>query len=183
MKRYLKSTGNLLRLLMVAMLLSTCALQEMELSFETIEKEVVPRGVLQGTEVVTAEGYEEKEPKLIVVTTLDEVPSLNPNLSPDARPKLSNTDFDAYFVIAVFQGWKAVLDYEVRIERITYLDETVKVFAKFVEPAEGQMLHPAASSPYHVVRVEKPQELAGKEVRFILVANDQEVASEMHRLP
>ena len=182
MKRLSKSIGSLLSLLVMAMLFSACVQRQVELSFETIEKEVIPRGVLQGTEVVTAEWYEEKEPKLIIVTALDEVPSLNPNLSPDARPKLSDTDFDSYFVIAVFQGWKAVLDYEVRIERITYLDETVKVFARFVEPAEGQMLHLAASSPYHVARVEKPQKLAGKEVRFILVANDREVVSEVHRL-
>lgn len=175
MKRGLKSMGSLLSLLVMVMLLSACVQRQVELSFETIEKEV-------GTKL-GVERYEEKEPKLVIVATFDEISSLSPNISPDARPELNNTDFDAYFVIAVFQGWKAVYDYEVRIERIAYLDETVKVFADFVEPTEGQMLHLAASSPYHVVRVEKPQNLAGKEVQFILVANGQEIASEIHRLP
>ncbi len=167
--------GSLLSLLIVVMLLNACVRQQVELSFETIEKEV-------GTKL-GVERYEEEEPKLVIVATSNEIPSLSPNISPEARPELSNTNFDAYFVVAVFQGWKAVYDYEVRIERIAYLDETVKVFAEFIEPTEGQMLHPAESSPYHVVRVEKPQELASKEIRFILVANGQEVASEVHRLP
>ena len=170
MKRCLKSVPSLTILLVVVMLFSACVQQEVDLLFETIEEEKL--GV-----------YEAKEPKLVVVATLDEAPLLSPNLFPEARHELSNTDFGAYFVIAVFQGWKPVLDYEVRIERIAYLGETIKVFAEFVEPAEGQMLHPVESSPHHVVRVEKPQDLAGKEVRFILVASGQEIASEMHRLP
>jgi hypothetical protein len=175
MRRCLKSTPGLLNPLIVVMLFSACIRQEVDLSFETIEKEV-------GTKL-GVERYEEKEPKLVIVSTFDDIPSLSPNISPEAQPELNNTDFGEYFLIAVFQGWKAVYDYEVSIERIAYLGETVKVFAEFVEPTEGQMLHPAVSSPYHVVRVEKPQELAGKEVRFILIANGQEVTSEMHRLP
>jgi len=175
MKSLWKLIGSLLILMVVAMLLSTCVQQEAELSFETIEKEVGTR--------LGAQRYEAKEPKLVIIATLDEVSSLSPSLSPEARPELSNIDFSSYFVIAVFQGLKAVYDYEVCIDRITYLDETVKVFTKFVEPTEGQMLHPAQSSPYHVVRVEKPQNLAGKEVQFMLVANGREVASEMRRLP
>lgn len=183
MKRRSRSVGGLLGLLAAAMLLSACIQRNVDLSFETIDKGLVPRGVSQGEEIVSSKRYEEKEPKLVVIATIDEVPSLSPYVFPLARPELDNTDLRAYFVIAVFQGWKPILDYEARIERIVYRDRTVRVFAEFVEPVEGQMMHPAASSPYHVVRVEKPAQLAGREVRFILVANGQEIASETRQLP
>ena len=177
MKSYLKSTFRLLSLLVATTLFSACILQQAELPIETIEKEW--RGILAG-----AEPYWEEEPKMVIVASSDEISLLNPYISPQARPDLSNTDFGAYFIVAVFQGRKrsGAGDYEVNIERIVHSGDTVKVYARFKDRT-GQFENLAESSPYHVVRVTKPAELAGKEVQFILIANDQEIVKEMHRFP
>ena len=60
-------------------------------------------------------------------------------------------------------------------------DKAVKVYARFEEP--GNLVHPMESSPYHVVRVEKPQEFTDEEVQFILVANGKKIVEELHQVP
>lgn len=114
---------------MAVVLPSACAQREVELSFETIEMSKLPHA--------GGERYVEERPKLIIVATSDEVSSLSPSLSPEVRPELTNTDYNTHFIVAVFQGLKRVYDYEARIERITYLDDTVKVYTQFVEPTAG----------------------------------------------
>ncbi len=145
-----------------------------DLPFDTIEKEM---GIRLG-----AEPYEAEDPLLIVVSAREQVSALKPSLSPEAQSELSSTKFGDYFVVAVFQGRKPTFDYGVDIQRVVLQDETIKVFAEFVEPTEGQMLHLADSSPYHAVRVERCQGLADREIQFILIANGRETASSVHRL-
>ncbi len=175
MKRWSSLVRGLLSLVIAIVLLSACAQREVELPFETIEMSKLPHA--------GGERYVVEQPKLVIVATSDEVSSLSPSLSPETGPELSNTDYSSHFVIAVFQGLKRVYDYEARIERITYVDDTVKVYTQFVEPTEGQPQHLIESSPYHIVRVRKPRELTGKQLRFMLVANGQEVLSENHPVP
>lgn len=180
MRRHIPGSPNNLWLiglvLVVAYLLGGCTRQEVELRFTTIEKE-------SSTKASVLQRYTETQPSLIVISSSDEIPSLSPYLSSDARSELSSIDFGHSFVVAVFQGLKGALEYEARIEHIVYQGETVKILTQFVEPTPGQIGHAAETSPYHVVTVEKPQNLAGRELRFVLIANGQEVLSENHQLP
>jgi hypothetical protein len=159
----------------VAILLNACVAQEVSLPFTTVEKEVGTRA--------GAQRYEDKQPNLMIVATADEISSLIPYLAPEFRSVLAGTDFDRYFVIAVFQGLKPTYDYEVQIDRVAYSDKNVRIFSQFLEPTKGQMVHPVQSSPYHVVKVEKPHALAGSEVEFTLVVADDKILTVARRLP
>jgi len=60
-------------------------------------------------------------------------------------------------VVVVFQGRKGSSDYEVDVERIMWDENTnVVIRAKFKKPQEGQEVFNITTSPYHIVRVEKP---------------------------
>ena len=118
---------------------------------------------------------------MFVVTSPDEIVVIDSYMPPQIRPEINNTDFGAYFIIAVFQGLKRSFNYEVTIERIVQSDNSIKVYVRFEEP--GDLVNPMMSSPYHVVRVEKPPEIDGKEVQFILVANGKDIIKETHRFP
>jgi hypothetical protein len=161
--------------IMMVILLSACVPQEISLPFQTVEKEVGTRA--------GAQRYEDKQPDLMIVATADEISSLLPYLAPESRSVLTDTDFDRYFVVTVFQGLKPTYDYAVQIDRVAYSDKNVKIFSQFLEPSKGQMVHPAQSSPYHVVKVEKPHALTGKEVEFTLVVADDKVLTVTHHLP
>lgn len=178
MKGYSKSISVLLCLLFVTILFSACVLQQTTLSFETIDRQIMPviKEEFLPSEV---EMYWEEEPKMVVIASPDKISLLNPYISPHTRPDLNNTDFDNYFIIAVFQGMKraGAGDYDVTIERIVHSGDTIKVYARF-EDRTGQFENLMVSSPYHVVRVEKPSGFAVEEAQFILIANGQEVVKE-----
>ncbi len=69
---------------------------------------------------------------------------------------LEQLDFNSAMALALFQGWKSTGGYEVEIQRITRQDETVFVYARFIEPGAGMIVTGEITSPYHVVVVEKP---------------------------
>lgn len=174
MKNFSRSISSLLRLLIMVMLLGACAQQEIELAFYTIEQAKVIQPGMQM--------YEAREPALMVAASKEEISDLDNYISPEGRETIAQLDFSTRLVIVAFHGM-STYDYDLRVKRLTYRGAVVKVYAEFIEPHKGQMLHPTAASPYQMIAVEKPESLAGKELSFVLIANDREVASVVHCLP
>lgn len=161
----------------MTIMLSGCQEEkEVDLSFETIERS--ERG--EGKEL-----YSIPEPKLVVVAAPGEISALADNVSPDALVHLQNLDFDQYFAIAVFQGWRSELPTPqsgVEVQRIGRKESTITLYAQFYEPIEGYERKPIVISPYHLVKVQRGKEVQG-EVEFILNVDGTAVSRQTHRLP
>jgi hypothetical protein len=78
-------------------LLMSCHPQETDLSFETIERADSPGG---------GECYEDKKPRLVIIANATELDTLENTVSLDVQSQLRALNFDQYFAIAVFQGWR-----------------------------------------------------------------------------
>lgn len=174
MKRFLKLVNTLLSLLVVALLLSACAQKETELAFHTIEQAKVIQPGMQM--------YEAQEPALIMVVSREEIRELDNFVSSEGRDIIAQLDFSTYLVLAAFHGM-STYDYDIRIKRVTYQDTVVKIYAEFIEPHKGQVLHPTAASPYQIIALEKLESFAEKEIRFVLIADEKEITSVAHQIP
>lgn len=153
--------------------LSACQPKEIGLPFETIE---------QRDASGTGQVYEDKPPDLIVVTTPEEVANLDALVTPEAQARLQSLNYDAYFVIAVFQGRKPTTGYEIQIERITRRGNIVAIHTRFQEPKPDEAKGDEVTSPYHLVRVQKT-ETWGQLITFNLVVGNVVVASLSHHVP
>ena len=118
--------------------------------------------------------YESEEPRLVVIRSAAEAGAIQGWVSPEALTAVEQTDYQRQLVVAVFQGWKPVYDYEVQVEQVALRDRTVVVEASFLGPPTAAQ-HPAESSPYQVIRISKDNLDDG--TAFILKANGQEIGS------
>ncbi len=153
--------------------LSACQPKEVDLPFETIE-----RRDASGTGQV----YKDKSPGLIVIATPEEAAILDALVTPEAQVQLQRLDYDAYFVIAVFQGRKPTTGYDIQIERITRLESKVTIQARFLEPKPDAEKAPEETSPYHLVQVQKTGTW-GQSITFNLVVDNVVVTSLSHHVP
>lgn len=147
--------------LVVLVLLTACGTQEVDLSFETIERADSPG---------TGEYYEDKDPKLVIVNSVAELDMLGNTISPDAQSALRNLDFEQYCAIAVFQGWRPHIPTPqsgVEVQRIVKQGKTITVYALFFEPVEGYELLAMVISPYHIVQIRREEGLQ-EEYQFVL---------------
>lgn len=162
-----------LYVLFVLVGLNACQSKEATLSFETIE-----RRDASGTGQV----YQDRQPGLLVITTPEEAASLDALVTPEAQAQLQSLNYDAYFVIAVFQGRKPTTGYDIEIERITRLGSKVTIYARFLEPKPNAEKAPEETSPYHLVRVQKTGTW-GQSISFDLVVGDAVMTSLSHYVP
>ncbi|GIV98816.1 protease complex subunit PrcB family protein [Roseiflexus sp.] len=153
--------------------LSACQPKETNLSFKTIE---------QRNAFDTRWVYKHESPNLIVVSTLEESISLSGLITPAAKEQLQKVKYDAYFVIAVFQGRKPTTGYNVQIERITRKGNKVSVYAQFLEPQPDEAKADIETLPYQLVRVDKTGKW-GQEVTFELIVKGAVVASCSQYIP
>lgn len=153
--------------------LSACQPKEINLPFETIE---------QRDASGTGQIYKDKQPGLIVITTLEKVANLDALVTSEAQARLQSLNYDAYFVIAVFQGWKPTDGYDIQVERITHLGEKVTVFVRLQEPPPDRKKNDIVTSPYHLVQVQKVGTWA-RDVTFNVVVNGTVIASVSHNIP
>jgi len=150
-------------------MLSACQMKETELPFETIERQEISN-------------YQNKEPGLVVITKQAEVNNLDDWVVQEVRSRLQTIDYNAYIVIAVFQGWKPTTRYGVQIKRIVRKENAISIHALFLEPKPGEPTGDLATSPYHLVRVQKIGTW-GQTATFNLVVNDVIIASSSHYVP
>lgn len=153
----------------VALTLSACQMKETELPFETIEQQEISN-------------YQNTEPGLVVITKQAEVNNLDDWVLQEVRSRLQTIDYNAYVVIAVFQGWKPTTRYGVQIERITRKGSIISIHALFLESKPGEPTGDLATSPYHLVRVQKTGTW-GQQISFNLVVHGATVTSLSHYVP
>jgi hypothetical protein len=173
-QRVLKSV---LALAVIALLLGMagCKLRptelpkETELSFETIER----------TERFG--GYNEKDPRLVIVAEAREISTLGNAISANAQAQVRNLDFSQYLAIAVFQGLKGSGGYGAEIQRVTRGGDTIIIYAHFAERDPKFEAPAIMTSPYHLVKVQK-MGLRGK-IKFILNVDGTVVSQQTHDVP
>jgi len=145
----------------------------MVLRFETIEqRDASGSGRL----------YENRQPGLMVIETSEEAVNLDALVTPETRARLHNVNYNAYFVIAAFQGWKPTRQHGVQVERITRQGSEVTVYARFSEPKADEEKAPEVTSPYHLIQVRKVGTW-GQRTTFNLVVGGATVTSLSHRVP
>ena len=117
-----------------------------------------------------------------VITTLEEVANLDARVTPEAQARLQSLNYDADFVLAVFQGWKPTDGYDIQVERITHLRDKVTVFVRLQEPPPDRKKNDIVTSPYHLVQVQKVGTWDG-DATFNVVVNGTVIASVSHNIP
>ena len=161
--------------LVVLVLLISCWPQEVDLPFETIE-----RADLSGT----GEYYEDKDPRLIIIANVAELDTLGNTVSSDAQLQLQDLDFDRYFAVGVFQGWRPSLPSPsgVEVQSISQQGRTITIYARFYEPVEGTVQKDVEISPYQLIKIWKEVDMQG-EIEFILNVDGTVVSQQTHILP
>jgi hypothetical protein len=163
--------------------LSGCQPQETELPFVTIDQD---NGIGWGA-------YKGEKPKLVVLTGPEEVAVLDEVISQPSEVvfedtgetwqyhewRLRDMDWEAYFVVIAFQGLNGD---GVTIKRITQQGQRITVQAQFKQLGPGET-GPGITSPLHVVKAEKNNQMVGQEFQFSLVVDGTTVANTSHFVP
>lgn len=155
------------------LLLDACQSKE-ALAFETIEQRLWG-GTDKGY-------YEAREPGLIVITRPEEVVGLSEWVTNEARIHLQTLDYETYFALVIFQGWKPGMGYSVQVNCMTRQDDTINVYVQFREPASGSVVAAAVTSPYHLVQVQKSG-IWEQDITFNLIADETNIVSVSHFIP
>ena len=123
--------------------MTSCGPGETELSFETIEQ------------YHRSEGYDNLEPRLVLVTSRQEIDQVEGLVSQESLDQLAELDFQQYFAIAVFRGAQATSGYDTIIERVTRRGDKIVVYAQFWEPRPDQVILTIETSPHHLIKVRR----------------------------
>jgi len=152
--------------MLLMLLLSACGPQEVELLFNTIEQaDYSPK-------------YEDKEPSLVIIASVDEANRLNGWISPEALEQLREIDYKRSFAVVAFLGWQSTGHEGIRIERVVRQGNAVSIYAQVGRPTGETRI----SSPYHLIKIQKTGRW-GTNVDFALVVDGTTVASQSHRIP
>jgi len=118
---------------------------EITIPFETIEKSEEP---------VTGEYYEGSEPKLVVITKIEDIDTLGNTISTNAQERLRNLDYNQQIAIVVFQSdhidWIGI-----EIQRVTLKNNLVMIEADITERNPEYEFLDTKLSPYHVISIPK----------------------------
>ncbi len=143
-----------LAIVVVLMGMTACGPRETELSFETIE-----RGDYSD--------YSLQEPRVVLVSSQDDITQLAGLVSQEALGRLAELDLKQYFVVAVFCGRRASSGYDVIIERLLGKNDTVIIYAQFWEPSPHWEALDTETSPYHLVKVRRDSDVS-QEIKLVL---------------
>jgi len=113
-----------------------------ELPFETIERSDYG-------------DYSVREPRVVLVTSLQEIDRLEGLVDQRALGQLAELDFQQYFAIAVFRGTQGTSGYDVIIERVARRGDEIVVYAQFWETSPYYEVTMEVTSPYHLIRVRR----------------------------
>ena len=130
---------------------------ETELPFETVE--------FVGNDV--GGSYREREPRLVVVTTRQEIDRIEGLVSSETLAQLKELDFQQYFVIGLYRGSRGSSGYATIIERIARREDKIVVYAQFWEPSPHYVVFDTVTSPYHLVKVRKERGMS-EETKVVL---------------
>ncbi len=174
----MKTSANVLKtlspLIVVAALLlglAACKPQETELSFETIEQENNPSSIKR---------WEDKKPKLLIVTSTQDIEEAKPFVTAGALAALQQMDFTTHFAILAFRGFQGSSHAGFKIDRILRRGNEIALYAQ--PGSEGP--ETVERSPYHLVKVDKEGNW-NVESTFNLYFNQEgsAVTSATHHIP
>lgn len=143
------------------------------LSFETIEQKDY-----SGTGIM----YESKNPGIIIVSGTGDANNLMGLISENSLKQLQTLDYQGYFVIATFQGWKPETGYGIQVDKVVRSENTVNILVTLNEPKPPRHPGEIVSSPYHLLRIQKTGNW-GQEITFNLLADGLLVTSAVHMIP
>jgi hypothetical protein len=129
-----------LTILAILMGTTACESRETESPFETIERSGYS-------------DYSVQEPRVVLVTSKEEIDLLAGLVRQTALDQLAELDFGKSFAIAVFRGRKSDTGFDTIIERVTRQDDKFVVYAQFWEPSSCYEINPEETSPYHLIKV------------------------------
>jgi hypothetical protein len=138
--------------------LTACGVRETELSFETIER---------NDNYSAEEGYGGLESRVVLVISQDEIKQLEGLVSQAALDQLAELDFGRYFAIAAFRSRQATSGYAIVIKRVVRKGDRIVVYAQFWEPSSYWEVQSAETSPYHLIRVRRDDEVS-HEIELVL---------------
>lgn len=146
--------------------------KKIEMPFQTIAAEV---GGLE---------YTKEEPALVIITRPDQIESseLEVIFPPDLLEKMSQLDYEQYFVVLVLQGLQPNSGYGVTVKQINFEDGQMIIEVDFRTPTPGTRVLNAVTSPYHLIAVPK-KKVQGQSIRFSLVVNDEPLIEGTREIP
>ena len=145
------NAGWLIPLIGLIVLLAGCREQGEALPFET----VIP---LEGS---FDSGWDNPEPGLLVITTLEEGEAAEALLDPfdQITPDVTSIDFQTHLALIMFCGSRGVGIGGQKINQVRLQDRTMMIAADYCLPAgEGPDV---AASPFHLIKLERRGEWQG----------------------
>jgi len=101
--------------------------------------------------------YSVRQPRAVLITSPQDIPSLNGTVSPESRglvtAQLQRVDFQRYVAIVVFRGRKATHGFDVTVEAVAREGDKLVVYAQFWEPSPSWAVANEATSPFHIITV------------------------------
>lgn len=122
--------------------------------------------------------FEDIQPALKIITSPEDVDSLDGLITVEAQRQLQEMDYKTHFAIIAFLGQQSTSHEGVSIQRIVSQGHDVSIFVKVGQP-KGE---PTVTSPYHLVRVEKTGRWNAT-ISFAFVVEGKTVATESKFVP
>jgi len=115
--------------------------------------------------------YAGHKPRLIVITTPDAVSTLEGKVSSAHLDRIADTDFSSWWVAVVYQGKRMMTDYDpIVVSDVRREGNVVVIYAQF-QKSIGSL----NTSPYYILRIEKPAGMDEEELTLALHAEGQVV--------
>lgn len=111
--------------------------------------------------------YEGSTPRVISIASRQDIDRLDGLIGQNVQDRLAEVDFSRYLVIAVFRGHQANAGHDTFIERVTRRGDAVVVYTQFREPRPDQVAEDIATSPYHIIKVPRDEDI-GRETELLL---------------
>lgn len=116
---------------------------------------------------------EEDLPRLSVITSQEEIVTIEKWIRPDHLPLVQSIDYNESLVLIVFSGYRGENKQGIEIDQIRKNDNVVTLSVSFSFPAEGEVRNPLITSPYLIVEIQKMD--LPENSSFILIADGTEI--------
>ena len=156
MKRYQYALWLTSVVILVGM--TACSPRATELPLETIER---------NDSYSAEEGYGGLEPRVVLITSQDDIDRLDGLISQVAIDQLAELNFEQYFAVAVLRGRQPTSGYNTIIKRVAKQGDKIIIYAQFWEPSPYYEVTLEETSPYHLIRVRWDNDVS-KEIELML---------------
>jgi hypothetical protein len=116
---------------------------------------------------------EEDRPRLSVITSQEEIGSVEKWLRPEHLPLIQNVDYNESLVLIIFSGYRGENKQGIVINQIVKNGNVVTLSVSFTTPAEGEVRNPLITSPYLILEIQRMD--LPENPKFILIADGKEI--------